>query len=413
MFERVGTYYYVFPTFAQAKKILWDGIDGNGQRFLHHFPPEIISNLNNTDMKITVKNNSLFQLIGSDKIDSIVGTNPVGVVFSEYAVQDPNAWGFLRPILAENNGWATFISTPRGQNHLHQLYRNALHDPLWHTQLNRASETGAIPQEVLERERKEIIQQFGTDALYQQEYECSFDVQMSINQFISSEIVNAARGKILSEHQYYYAPVILTVDPSWTGEDELVIGKRQGLVFSILKTIAKNDDDSKVATLLAQYEDEFKADAVFIDLGYGTGIYSAGKAMGREWMLVPFGGASNDDQYLNKRAEMWGTMKTWLKEGGAIPNDPVLCDELMTPEAYVIQSGANAGKIQIESKDHMKKRGVSSPNRADALALSFAFPIVKKSNRITSQKKNMNDYDPFAGMNQKEPVGSYDIFKNL
>lgn len=410
MMMRVGAYYYVLPTFSQARKIIWDGIDGTGQRFMDHFPKEILaSEPNNTDMKLKTKNGSLFQLIGSDKIDAIVGTNPVGVVFSEYALQDPKAWGYLRPILAENKGWSIFNGTPRGQNHFKQLYSAALHDPTWHAQINRASETGVISLETLEKERREIIQQFGNDALYQQEYECSFDVQMSSNQFISADIVAAARGRALGQQQYFYAPVVLTVDPSWTGEDEMVIAKRQGLAFSILKTIPKNDDDSKVASLLAQLEDEHKADAVFIDLGYGTGIYSAGKAMGRSWMLVAFGSSSNDPQYLNKRAEMWGAMKKWLQEGGAIPNDPVLCDELMGPEAYVIQSGINAGKIQIESKDHMKKRGVSSPNRADALALSFAFPITKKVHRTFKSKSGESEnYDPFKDFNEQNKR-TYDI----
>lgn len=402
MVERPGAYYYIFPTYNQGRKILWDGIDKEGKKFLDHFPTELIKGKNENEMKINFVNGSLFQVVGADNIDSIVGTNPVGVVFSEYALQDPKAWVFIRPILAENGGWSIFNGTPRGRNHFHQLYSAALHDVGWFAQINRASETKAIPADVLERERAEIIEQFGSDALYQQEYECSFDVQMSINQFISSEIVSAARGRIVGQHQFHYAPVILTVDPSWTGKDELVIAKRQGLVFTILKTIPKNDDDSRIAALLAQLEDDHRADGVFIDLGYGTGIYSIGKSMGREWLLVAFGGASNDQQYLNKRAEMWGAMKKWLQEGGCIPNDPILCDELMGPEAYVIQTGSNAGKIQIESKKHMNDRNVSSPNRADALALSFAFPVVKKGAARGKAEFGRQEFDPLAEFNKTD-----------
>jgi|WetSurMetagenome_2_1015567.scaffolds.fasta_scaffold53564_3 hypothetical protein len=412
MLQRVGAYFYVLPTFAQAKKIIWDGIDGDGKKFMRHFPAELIDGRpNETEMKLTLKNGSLFQLIGSDKIDSIIGTNPVGIVFSEYAIQDPKAWGYLRPILAENKGWAIFNGTPRGQNHFKQLYSSALHEPGWFAQINRASETGAISKDILEQEKREIIEQFGSDALFQQEYECSFDVQMSIHQFISSEIVNAARGKALAQSQYFYAPVILSVDPSWTGKDELVIAKRQGLAFTILKTIPKNDDDSKIASLLTQLEDEHDADAVFIDLGYGQGIYSFGKSLQRNWQLVAFGSASNNPQYLNKRAEMWGEMKKWLQEGGSIPNDPVLCDELMTPEAYVIQTGINAGKIQIESKKHMNDRQASSPNRADALALTFAFPVKKKSNLTVSARSSISDYDPLGEFNQPARKEAYDLLK--
>ena len=104
-----GIYYYFFPFFSQARKILWDGIDKQGNRFLEHIPTELIQgNRNNTEMKLWLKNGSLIQMIGVDNIDSIVGTNPIGCVFSEYSVQDPNAWQFIRPILAENKGWAVF-----------------------------------------------------------------------------------------------------------------------------------------------------------------------------------------------------------------------------------------------------------------------------------------------------------------
>lgn len=193
----------------------------------------------------------------------------------------------------------------------------------------------------------------------------------SATQFISTKDVDAAFGRHLRREQYSFAPVILTLDPAWEGDDELVIGKRQGLHFEILRTIPKNDNDIEVATILAHLEDEHGADAVFIDGGYGTGIYSAGKTMGRRWRLVWFSGESSDPGCLNKRAEMWKLIRDWLKEGGAIPQDQVLYDDLIGPETIPRLDG----KIQIEAKKDMKKRGLPSPNRADSLALSFAFPV--------------------------------------
>lgn len=180
MMERVGAYYYIFPTFAQAKRVIWEGLDRDGKRLLDHFPKEYLDGKpNDTEMKLRYKNGSLFQLIGSDKIDAIVGTNPVGVVFSEYALQDPVAWGFLRPILAENGGWAIFVSTVRGENHLYDLYELAKNMPGWYVRMDKASETGVIPAEILENERQEIIRLYGDDALYQQEYECNFTVPIA------------------------------------------------------------------------------------------------------------------------------------------------------------------------------------------------------------------------------------------
>jgi hypothetical protein len=125
---------------------------------------------------------------------------------------------------------------------------------------------------------------------------------------------------------------------------------------------------------VAQFEDEHQADAVFVDMGYGTGVVSAGRQLSRQWQIVPFGGESTDPGFQNKRAEMWGAMKSWLKEGGAIPDDAIMADELAAPE-YEINL---KGKILLESKADMKRRGLASPDRADALALTFAFPVQKK-----------------------------------
>lgn len=197
----------------------------------------------------------------------------------------------------------------------------------------------------------------------------------SMKQFIPLNLIDEAYGKELKPEQYNFAPVILTVDPAWEGDDEFVIAKRQGLKFDILRTIPKNDNDFQMAALIAQLEDDHKADAVFIDAGYGTGILSAAKTMGRKhWQIIWFAEKSNDPGCINKRSEMWNETKKWLQEGGAIPKDPVLHQDLLGPEVI---SRAD-GKIQLESKKDMKTRGLPSPNRADALVLSFAAPVAKK-----------------------------------
>jgi hypothetical protein len=222
---------------------------------------------------------------------------------------------------------------------------------------------------------------------------------VSDRQFIPQSYVDQARGKHIPPMQLEHAPVILTLDPAWTGGDELVIGKRQGYAFSILAVLRRNDDDNIPAGMLAKFEDEYKADAVIIDQGYGTGIYSIGKQMGRVWMLVSFGEGSADPGYKNKRAEMWGLMKQWLKEGGAIPDDPELAAELTGPEATVLTSG----HILLESKADMKARGLASPNKADALALSFARPVRKRERLVggmqsakTFYNQQGGEYDPLA-----------------
>ncbi|HQQ53389.1 MAG TPA: terminase, partial [Ottowia sp.] len=222
---------------------------------------------------------------------------------------------------------------------------------------------------------------------------------MSSRQFISEADVTAAYGKSLQPGQYQFAPVILTVDPAWEGDDELVVGKRQGLAFSILHRMPKNDNDLVVAQIVARLEREHDASAVFVDAGFGTGIVSAGQGLGLSWTLVWFAGASGDPGCLNKRAEMWKAMRDWLKAGGAIPDDPQLRDELQAPEIVPRIDG----KLQLEAKKDMKARGVPSPNRADALALSFAFPVAQRSlaARAAAElglatRQQGFDYDPYA-----------------
>jgi hypothetical protein len=216
---------------------------------------------------------------------------------------------------------------------------------------------------------------------------------LSAKQFISETDVDAAYGKHVTSTQTRFAPVILTVDPAWEGDDELVIGKRQGLGFSILRTLPKNDNDIWVAQEVARMQDEHKAKAVFIDAGYGTGIYSAGVTMGRkDWALVWFAGQANDAGCINKRAEMWKEARDWLKAGGAIPADPVLRDELIGPQTVARPDG----RLQIEAKKDMKARGLKSPNRADALVLSFAFPVLLPDEDRASATGKATDYNPFA-----------------
>ena len=169
--KRVGVYYYLFPTYKQGRKIIWQGIDKAGMKFTDHIPEEIRKRTNDQEMMIELKNGSIIQIIGTDDIDRIVGTNPVGCVFSEYSLQNPKAWDLLRPILAENEGWAVFNYTPRGKNHGYELYEMAKNNPKWFVQILTVDDTKAISQEAIEEERLAGMD----EDLIQQEFYCSFE----------------------------------------------------------------------------------------------------------------------------------------------------------------------------------------------------------------------------------------------
>ena len=122
--KRVGTYWHVLPLLNQARKIIWTGSTKDGIPFLDFIPPPLIKSKRDDDMSIRLKNGSLIQLVGADRFDSLVGANPIGVNLSEYALMKPAVWDYLSPILNENDGWATFITTPRGRNHAFDLFRS-------------------------------------------------------------------------------------------------------------------------------------------------------------------------------------------------------------------------------------------------------------------------------------------------
>lgn len=169
--QKIGVYFYFLPTYTMARKVIWDGIDGDGFKFIDHLPKEIIEKKNDQEMKVLLKNGSLIQLIGTDRFDSIRGTNPIGCIFSEFAFHNPMAWEVVRPILAQNGGWAIFNSTPNGRNFAYEMYKEAKKDNDWFVELLTVDDTNAIPKEALFAERKTMEEQ-----MYMQEFYCDFDV---------------------------------------------------------------------------------------------------------------------------------------------------------------------------------------------------------------------------------------------
>lgn len=178
--QRPATYWHMLPEAAQARKAIWQAINPHSglRRIDEVFPKEIRENTNETEMFIRFKSGSTWQVVGSDNFNSLVGSPPAGVVGSEWALANPLAWAYLRPILAENNGWSVFISTPRGRNHFHKMLEGAKSDPSTFSQILTVDDTHVFKPEGLQRELKEYQEQYGEthgESFYRQEYYCSFD----------------------------------------------------------------------------------------------------------------------------------------------------------------------------------------------------------------------------------------------
>lgn len=174
-----GTYWHCFPEQKQARKAIWNGVNGNTgkRRILEAFPEPIIKRMQDDDMFIELKNGATFQLIGSDRYDSTVGSGPKGIGYSEWALSNPAAWAYHQPMIRETKGFAAFITTPRGRNHAHRMFNNATGNAWWREKLS-IEDTGALSPADIEEARQEYIDLYGEDmglSLFDQEYLCDFN----------------------------------------------------------------------------------------------------------------------------------------------------------------------------------------------------------------------------------------------
>lgn len=170
----------MLPEYSQARKAIWDAVNPHtGRRRIDEaFPLELRKNTRNQEMQITFKNGSTWQVVGSDRFDSLVGSSPAGIVYSEWALANPNVRAYLRPMVMENGGWQVFITTPRGRNHAYTTLSAAKKDPNAFAQVLDATQTGIWTPEQLEAELQIYIAEFGEDygrSKFEQEYLCSFE----------------------------------------------------------------------------------------------------------------------------------------------------------------------------------------------------------------------------------------------
>lgn len=171
--KKVQNIFYFLPTFNQGRQVIWNAITNEGQRMLDYIPNSVIDSMNSQEQRIRFINGSQIFILGSDNYDRLVGSNCNGMVFSEYALADPRCYTYLRPILVANDGWCVFISTPRGKNHLFQMYEVARNSPDWFGTKLTVEDTKHIPLHEIEKERHEGLI---SEDMIQQEYYCSFEL---------------------------------------------------------------------------------------------------------------------------------------------------------------------------------------------------------------------------------------------
>ncbi|HIC2884917.1 TPA: terminase [Morganella morganii] len=315
------------------------------------------------------------------------------LVFDEASNIADKVWEVAEGALTDEDTeiiWVAFGNPTRNTGRFRECFRKYKHR--WVTkQIDSRTVEGTNKEQI-----QKWIEDYGEDSDFVKIRVRGIFPSASETQFIPTGLTDAAMKRTVTAAEVAHAPVIIGVDPAYSGADDAVIYMRQGLHCKCLWTGNKTTDDILMAKRIADFEDRHQADAVHIDFGYGTGIYSVGMSWGRDWQLVKFGGASTDPQMLNKRGEMYNSVKAWLKIGGAL-DDQETADDLSSAE-YKVQLD---GKILLEAKDDIKKRIGRSPGKGDALALTFAYPVTKKDPQF---KQNIshgsvvadNDYDPWA-----------------
>lgn len=174
-FQRVSTIWHVFPEFKQARAAIWNGITSEGKPYMDAFPKELVKSKHENEMRVDFINGSRYYLVGSDNFDGLMGTNPAGVVMSEYSIQNPAAWQHISPILVENKGWALFIYTFRGKNHGYELAQQAKRNGWFYDErkagsgddcTKRHDGTPVMSDEAIQKERESGI----PEAIIRQEY---------------------------------------------------------------------------------------------------------------------------------------------------------------------------------------------------------------------------------------------------
>jgi hypothetical protein len=326
----------------------------------------------------------------------------VMLTFDEASGIADSIWSVAAGFFTENTPnrfWFAFSNPRRNTGYFHSTFHEKR--AFWSTRTVDARTVEGTDKAVYQQ----IIDEYGADSVqaYVEVYG-SFPPEGD-EQFISRTLVEEAADRPKTNDPS--APVIMGVDPARFGADATVIVVRQGRDVVAIRRY-RGEDTMETVGRVIDMMDEFKPVMVCIDEGgLGAGVYDRLKEQQyKQVRPVNFGNSSKKPvMYANKRAEMWGSMKEWLKTG-SIPADRMLKSDLTAPKQELTSTGQNNGAIKLESKSAMKSRGVASPDAADALALTFAFPVASKGTGRSNSGRGGSGYDTGGRMDPQGWMGS-------
>jgi hypothetical protein len=319
--------------------------------------------INESELKVDYFSGGQVRLFGGDNPDSLRGLKLDGVVLDEYADMKPDLYReIIIPSLMDRNGWVCIIGTAQGRDAFYKVWTDALSRGDWFTLMLKASETGILEPERLAKAKLEM-----SPEQYNREFECSFD-EPGIGQFISGAMVQAAvdrQGKPLG-------PRVMGVDIARFGDDRSVIVYRDGDVVVDVQVFHGQDTMQMVGHITVGIK-VFRPDAIFVDVaGVGGGVVDRLTQLGYRIIDVNAGNKSSDDtKWPLLRDEMWHRMRAWIQDRGVLPNRTDIAADL-TSATYKYDM---RNRVKLVSKADLKAEGLPSPDLADGLAMTFAYPV--------------------------------------
>lgn len=385
--KRNPQYAFVAPLRNQAKLIAW--------RYLKEFTgvfPDFRANETELYVEFCRTGNGTrrIYLCGADNPDSLRGAYWDGVILDEYAQMNPDMWEeIILPSITDREGWVVFSGTPKGMNHFYDTYLLARKEYEgnkcgdWWAGLYNVFSSGVFTPEQINTIRKTM-----SDTKFRQEFLCDFSASND-DILIPIDLLQGAISKKYEFDVYSHSAIVLGVDVARFGDDSSVLFPRQGLQAYAPIRISKVDNMT-LASHVYNMVDRYHVQTVFIDSGRGEGVIDRLRQLGLTNVVeVNFGGSPPAKGYYNMRAYMWDSVKKWLEQGGALPNNSDILTDLATPTYSINQQE----KMVLESKADIKKRLGHSTDYGDALALTFAYDVKSPDMMQAIQKIKGNSYN--------------------
>jgi hypothetical protein len=319
-----------------------------------------------------------------DAFAGVHNMDGVLVIFDEASGIDDAIWAVTAGFFTENTPnrfWFAFSNPRRNTGYFYETFHSKRN--FWNTKVVDARTVEGTDKAVYQQ----IIDEYGPDSAQAHVEVYGQFPSAGDDQFIGANTVDEAMKRV--KYQDMSAPIVIGVDPARFGADATVIAVRQGR--DIVKIIRhRGDDTMTVVGYVIDAIEEYKPTLVVIDEGgLGAGIVDRLKEQRYKIKGINFGNKSkNPIMYGNMRAQMWGDMREWLKTA-SIPNDRFLKTDLISP----MMKPDSRGTIFLESKKDMKSRGLASPDAADAIAVTFAFPVAHRGeyNARTTTRRTYSD----------------------